>query len=71
MDESNRFGDNLRRLRTMNGYTLQELAGESGVAMATIGQIEHGASCRLATALRLAAVFGVTVDEMAREELCS
>lgn len=66
------FSKNLRYLRHKHGYTLHELTGESGVCMATIQRAESGRKGRgvnLDTAVKLARVFEVTVDDMATRDL--
>lgn len=59
-DISGLLGQNLRAARKTRGYSLQALAGRSGVSRAMLGQIETGKSvptvtvvCRIAAALEI------------------
>lgn len=56
----------VRELRFRHGeMTQQDLAGRIGVARQTVIAIEQGRFCpSLESALRMAAVFGTTVDEI-------
>ncbi len=53
-------GDNLRQARRSRGWTLERLAGESGLSVETVSRIERGqTSPALDTVELLAAVFSV------------
>ncbi|MEK6310593.1 MULTISPECIES: helix-turn-helix domain-containing protein [Curtobacterium] len=68
--EQRRLGDRLRRLRTERGWSLTELAEESGVSRAMINRVERGVSSPTATILgRLSGAFGLTVSQLLDEGL--
>ena len=59
-------GKQIRKLRQEHGWTREEAAERAGIALDTLGRFEredHMPS--LPVALRLAEVFGVTVEELA------
>lgn len=64
--KKSRVQNRVRELRFAHGeMTQQELAAKIGVARQTIIAIEQGRFCpSLESALRMAAVFGTTVDEI-------
>jgi transcriptional regulator with XRE-family HTH domain len=66
-----RFGEKLRTLRQRQGLTMREVADKLGLSThGYIGDLESGRrqpSLELAT--RIADLFGVTVDQLARDDL--
>lgn len=64
--KKSRVTNRVRELRFQNGeMTQQQLAERVGVARQTIIAIEQGRFCpSLESALRMAAAFGTTVDEL-------
>lgn len=66
-----RFGEKLRTLRTGRGLTMRELAQELGyTSHAHIGFFESGQrKPSLDFAMRAASYFGVSVDELLRDDL--
>ncbi|MFJ4294619.1 helix-turn-helix domain-containing protein [Curtobacterium sp. NPDC089689] len=64
------LGERLQRLRTERGWSLTELAEESGVSRAMINRVERGVSSPTATILgRLSGAFGLTVSQLLDESL--
>ena len=64
-----RFAERLRGLRRDAGLSQQQLAGLSGVGMATIARIEAaGQSPRLATMRKLAVAMGVPVQALMMDD---
>ena len=64
-----RFGGRLRRLRSALGYSQARVATEIGAYQTTIAKIETGVRrIGLSEAVRIASVFGLTVDEMVSED---
>ena len=58
-------GENLRRLRTQRGLSLEKLAQQSGVSRAMLGQIELGQSAPTINVLwKIAAGLGVTFSAL-------
>ncbi len=66
-----RFGEKLRQLRIQRGLTLKELADALGYKThAYISELESGKKLPTAgLALRVARYFGVTIDELLKDEL--
>lgn len=66
-----RFGEKLRTLRTQRGLTMRDLAHALGyTSHAHIGFFESGQrKPSLEFAMRLAAYFGVSVDQLLRDDL--
>lgn len=66
-----RFGDKLRLLRQRRGLTMRELADALGFkSHGFIGDLESGRTHRsLELAVTIADYFGVSVDQLARDEL--
>jgi transcriptional regulator with XRE-family HTH domain len=62
--------ETLKRLRSAAGLTQQELAGRSGISIASLMAMEQGRSDnpRLDTLRKLAAGLGCTVAELVGEE---
>jgi transcriptional regulator with XRE-family HTH domain len=66
-----RFGEKLRILRQRRGWTMRELAEKLGLAThGYIGDLESGRrQPSLELALEIADIFGVSLDQLARDEL--
>lgn len=66
-----RFGEKLRRLRQRRGLTLRELADALGFrSHGFVGDLESGRKHpSLELAVQIADFFGVSVDQLARDEL--
>lgn len=63
--DQRRLGQRLQALRTERGWSLTELAEESGVSRAMINRVERGVSSPTATILgRLSGAFGLTVSQL-------
>lgn len=65
------FGEKLRVLRQRHGMTMRELAEKLGLSThGYIGDLESGRrQPSLDLAVRIADLFGVTVDQLARDDL--
>jgi len=60
-----RVGERLRSLRSQQGWSLDELAGRSGVSRATLSRLEKGEVSATANVLgRLCASFGLTMTRL-------
>jgi transcriptional regulator with XRE-family HTH domain len=60
-----RLGENVRTARKARGWTQEELAHRSGLAVVQVSRIERGVrEIRLTTLLRLIAAFEVSADEL-------
>lgn len=66
-----RFGEKLRTLRQRNGMTMRDLAERLGLSThGYIGDLENGRrQPSLELALKVAELFRVTVDQLARDDL--
>jgi len=66
-----RFGEKLRALRMRHGMTMRDLADKLGLGThGYIGDLESGRrQPSLEFALQIAELFGVTVDQLAKDEL--
>jgi transcriptional regulator with XRE-family HTH domain len=66
-----RFGEKLRSLRKQRGMTLKNLADELGFRSAgSVGDLESGRKKpSLEVALQLSRLFGVSVDQLIKDEL--
>jgi transcriptional regulator with XRE-family HTH domain len=66
-----KFGEKLRALRKQRGLTMRQLAKELGFAThGYIGDLESGrGKPSLELALKIANYFGLSVDQLARDEL--
>lgn len=64
------IGERLRELRRERGWTQQDLADRSGIKRTYIALLESSRrrSIGARNALKLAAAFGITVDELLREK---
>src|SRR4029079_3053986 len=59
------LGDRVRQLRATRGWSLQMLAGASGVSRSMLSQIEREqANPTLAVTLRIAQAFGMTLGDL-------
>jgi transcriptional regulator with XRE-family HTH domain len=60
-----RFGKNVRAARTEKGWTQEQLAHESGLAVVQISRIERGVrEVRLTTLLRLITALGTDPETL-------
>jgi len=65
-----KFGDKLKKLRSQRDLTLRELADLLGVGYGHVGRMEHGEKKpSIEVLIKIADVFGVTVDWLVRDEL--
>lgn len=66
-----RFGEKLRTLRKQHNLTMRELADKLGLSThGYIGDLESGRrQPSLELAVKIADLFGVTVDQLARDEV--
>jgi transcriptional regulator with XRE-family HTH domain len=66
-----RFGEKLRALRQRHNLTMRELADKLGLSThGYIGDLESGRrQPSLELAVQIADLFGVTVDQLARDDL--
>ena len=61
----NAFGAHLRELREAKGWNQRELSELAGLRPATISHLEQGVrEVRMIHAIKLARVFGISVDEL-------
>jgi transcriptional regulator with XRE-family HTH domain len=69
IEDRSAFGERLRRERQARDWTLDQLAGESGVSRAMISRIERGESSPTAVVLgRLSAALRLSVSELLAEQ---
>ena len=65
-----RFGEKLRILRLRHGFTMRRLADLLGVRDSYISQMETGDKVpNVAMLLKIADVFTISLDQLARDEL--
>lgn len=65
-----RFGEKLRTLRQRNGLTMRKLSEMLGVRDSYISQLESGDKIpNVAMLIKIADVFHVSLDQLARDEL--
>jgi transcriptional regulator with XRE-family HTH domain len=65
-----KLGEKLRMLRTKRGFTVRELGNILGVDHSHITKIERGENIpSLPLALKIAEFFGISIDQLARDEL--
>jgi len=65
-----RFGEKLRTLRQRNGLTMRRLSEILGVRDSYISQLESGDKIpNVAMLIKVADVFHVALDQLARDEL--
>lgn len=63
-----KFGQNVREARQARGWTQEDLAAASGLAVVQISRVERGRrEVRLTTLLRLLAALGVSPDDLLRD----
>jgi transcriptional regulator with XRE-family HTH domain len=60
-----RFGQNVRAARLERGWTQEDLAGRTGLAVVQVSRVERGVrEIRLTTLLRLVAAFEITPSKL-------
>ena len=60
--------NNVKEIRTERSLTQTNVSEKAGITQAYLSQIENGKrSMSIVTAVKLANVFGVTLDELIRE----
>lgn len=65
-----KFGEKLRILRKRRGLTTRTLGELLSVSHAYVSQLERGKDIpNIAMAIKIADIFGVTVDVLVRDEL--
>lgn len=65
-----KFGEKLRSLRTQRGLTTRELGELLGVNQSHVTRMEQGKRIpNVAMVVKIAAVFGVTVDQLVQDEI--
>jgi transcriptional regulator with XRE-family HTH domain len=57
-------GDRIRKLRLESGRTISQLAAEADLSEKTIGRLEKGKPCSLASLTSVAETFGVPLREI-------
>ena len=65
-----RFGRRLQREREARHWSLREAGEKCGMSASTILRAEAGADMALSNAVRLAAVYGVSMDVLLAEPAC-
>lgn len=69
MSKARTIGENIRRIRKSKELTITEVSEKTGYAIQHISAIEHNKySPRLITAIDLADIFGVSLDELVGRE---
>ena len=61
------FGRNLVTARYRRGWTLRQAAAKAGLSWMTLHRAENGREITLTTALKAAAAYGVTLDDLTGE----
>ena len=61
------FGDTIRNLREMRGWTQKDLAERSGIHPRTVFVIEDGGGTTMATAVSLAAAFDLPLWKIIKD----
>jgi len=65
-----KFGEKLRTLRQREGLTMKRLSGMLGVSDSYISQMETGEKIpNVAMLIKIADVFNMSLDKLARDEL--
>lgn len=65
-----KFGEKLRTLRMRRGLTTRELGELLGVNQSHVTRMEQGQRMpNVAMVMKVAAIFGVTVDQLVQDEL--
>lgn len=59
-----RLGGNIRALRAFRGWTLAQLAEQTGLSVSRLSEIERGRNTRLKSLVKLASIFEVSTDEL-------
>jgi len=60
--------NNVKKIRMERSWTQTEVCAKAGITQAYLSQIENGKrSMSLVTAVKLANIFGVTLDELIRK----
>lgn len=54
----------LQRCREESGLTLREVAGYSGVSIATLDRMERGFQCELSSAMKLAKFWELPIEQL-------
>jgi transcriptional regulator with XRE-family HTH domain len=66
----NKLGEKLRTLRTGRGLTVRQLGDILGVDHSHITKIERGENIpSLPLALKIADLFGISIDQLVRDDL--
>ena len=66
----NRFGEKLRILREQHGFSLRDLGEMLVVSKNHVWNIEQGRKTpNIAMLIKIADIFGVTTDQLVRDEL--
>ena len=65
-----RFGRRLQREREARHWSLREAGEKCGMSASTVMRAEAGADMALSNAVRLAAVYGVSMDVLLAEPAC-
>lgn len=64
------FGEKLRRLRMQRGLTTRELGELLGISHPFVTRMEQGKKMpNVAMVVKIAAVFGVSVDQLVHDEM--
>ena len=58
---------NLKKIRLERGLSVPQLVELSGLSRRTIQEVEKRDTCSVNTAIKLADVLGVTLDELCRD----
>ena len=58
----------IKYLRLDKGWTLKEMAGQLSISESALCQIERNykRGCQLSTAIRMAKIFNITLDELVK-----
>ncbi len=64
-----RFGEKLRLLRKQDGLSQAQVADRLGVNQSHVARIEKGLKPSVDLILKIADIFGVTTDQLMRDEL--
>lgn len=63
------IGDNIRRYRTIRGYTLDQLGCDIGLDKSNMYRIEQGKNITLLTLIKIAAVLEVNPEDLLRSSI--
>lgn len=64
------FGIRMKRMHEARGWSLRELGRRSGVSNPMLSKIEHGGSCTLDIAAKIAGALRTTIDAMLSPWTC-